>query len=82
MVFSSKPDLYPLDTNDVLLPVVTTKNIPDICPGGQNCSRLRTTGLKIVRRISYLLLGMLEQEFSVGLDWVTILDYQVTTLIV
>lgn len=57
-VFSSVPGLHPLDA----------KNIPDICPGGQNCSLLRTTGLKIVKRISHLPLGMLGQEFSVGLD--------------
>lgn len=33
MVFGSTPDLYSLNPNNILLPVVTTQNIPDLRPG-------------------------------------------------
>lgn len=74
-VFSSIPGLYPLGASNVLLPIGTTKKMPDIARcslGGQNSSLLRTTGLERVNRISYHLLGLPEQEF---LCWIELGDH-------
>lgn len=46
-MFSSTPGLDPLHASSTPTPVVTTKNVCQLSPGGQNCFHLRNTGLEV-----------------------------------